>query len=176
MSPDSTPLALCQSCGYSLHPHDRFCPRCGRENDQTQDVEPIPHIRAESLSHWPVEPPADLAFTESHGLMLQALPSGSCLSHDLPNTLMLGRDLDPALEDALDLASLKAREHGVSRHHCLFQRSGIALTVIDLGSTNGTYLNGVRLTPHRLFTVSDGDHLVLGTLHLIVSFARLSGL
>ena len=34
----------------------------------------------------------------------------------------------------------------------------------DMGSTNGTFLNGCRLTPHKVYIVRDGDEIRLGNL------------
>jgi DNA-binding winged helix-turn-helix (wHTH) protein len=51
---------------------------------------------------------------------------------------------------------------GVSRHHARITLSGADATVEDLGSKNGTYVGGTRLTtPCRL---SDGDQIRLGSV------------
>lgn len=48
----------------------------------------------------------------------------------------------------------------VSRQHARLVRQGTAMVVEDLGSTNGTFVNGVRLSaPH---TLSNGDVIGLG--------------
>jgi hypothetical protein len=48
----------------------------------------------------------------------------------------------------------------VSRQHARLVRQGNAMVVEDLGSTNGTFVNGVRLTaPH---TLGNGDAVSLG--------------
>jgi pSer/pThr/pTyr-binding forkhead associated (FHA) protein len=52
----------------------------------------------------------------------------------------------------------------------LLRREGIRLAVNDLGSANGTYVNGQRLTSFQKHVVAHGDHLILGRLHLIISF------
>jgi hypothetical protein len=55
---------------------------------------------------------------------------------------------------------------GVSRHHARITLSGANATVEDLGSKNGTYLRGSRLTtPCNL---SDGDQIRLGSV--VVTF------
>lgn len=140
----------------------------------THDVEPPVPAMADTLSVWPKERAIEHEFTTEFGILLQALPSATCLTHPVPRVLMLGRDLHAELEDALDLAALNALTHGVSRHHCLLQRSGTSLVVIDLGSTNGTYLNNLHLHPHEPYRMADGDRLILGSLHMIVSFARFA--
>ncbi|HWL41830.1 MAG TPA: DUF3662 and FHA domain-containing protein [Ilumatobacter sp.] len=51
-----------------------------------------------------------------------------------------------------------------SRHHAVIQRAGSGFVVSDLGSTNGTYVNGQRLVAdHRL---TDGDTITVGTVAL----------
>ncbi len=44
---------------------------------------------------------------------------------------------------------------------------------MDLDSTNGTYLNGLRLSPHKVHSVAHGDSLTLGELHLTVSIRSI---
>lgn len=47
----------------------------------------------------------------------------------------------------------------VSRQHCEIRREGNKIAVKDLGSSNGTYLNSVRIQDSHL---SAGDELVVG--------------
>jgi pSer/pThr/pTyr-binding forkhead associated (FHA) protein len=52
----------------------------------------------------------------------------------------------------------------LSRHHVLVRRVGYGIEVMDLGSANGTYVNGTRVrapTPLR-----DGDVLRIGQISL----------
>ena len=46
--------------------------------------------------------------------------------------------------------------------------SRIRIVVVDLGSSNGTYLNGVRLSPHIETPVAHGDLIYLGKLKMQV--------
>lgn len=54
----------------------------------------------------------------------------------------------------------------VSRLHCQLSATGDALHVKDLGSTNGTFVNGKRITAAEL---QDGDRLAVGRFELKVS-------
>jgi pSer/pThr/pTyr-binding forkhead associated (FHA) protein len=54
----------------------------------------------------------------------------------------------------------------VSRVHCRLEALGDTLEVIDLKSTNGTYVNDRRVDRARL---TDGDRLRVGRLELLVS-------
>lgn len=49
----------------------------------------------------------------------------------------------------------------VSREHARLRRDGKVLEVRDLGSRNGTWVNGVRVSTHR---ARSGDEIAFGTL------------
>jgi len=57
----------------------------------------------------------------------------------------------------------------VSRRHCAVVAEGNGLTVEDLKSRNGTYVNGVRIAAK--VTAADGDMIRVGPLELKVSCA-----
>lgn len=56
----------------------------------------------------------------------------------------------------------------VSRLHCRLTAGATALEVVDLESTNGTFVNGERTTQTML---KDGDRLGVGRVDLIVERA-----
>lgn len=57
----------------------------------------------------------------------------------------------------------------VSRAHAEFRRSGDSFTIVDLGSLNGTYVNGERVNEARL---RGGDAIQVGRFHMVF---RMSG-
>lgn len=54
----------------------------------------------------------------------------------------------------------------VSREHARFSVDANGLSVTDLASTNGTYVNGTR---HEAGKLAEGDELMIGKFHLKVS-------
>lgn len=71
----------------------------------------------------------------------------------------------------LDLSPYDAYNKGVSRLHAAITREeDEALTLVDLGSVNHTFLNGEQLIPHRPRVLRDGDEIRLGELVLRVFF------
>lgn len=55
-------------------------------------------------------------------------------------------------------------DSNVSRHHSRISRSGSGFVIADLNSTNGTFVNGEKLTAdHRL---DDGDIITIGSVNL----------
>jgi len=53
---------------------------------------------------------------------------------------------------------------GVSRKHAVIEASASGFTLKDLGSQNGTYLNGERVDTHEL---ADGDRIVIGDAQIL---------
>ena len=50
-----------------------------------------------------------------------------------------------------------------SRRHAQIRREGLDVVLVDLGSTNGTKVNGVLVREHRLLP---GDTITIGTTTL----------
>lgn len=81
---------------------------------------------------------------------------------------ILGRsDSTSNYQPDIDLFTSQGLEKGVSRRHAALVRTRNTISVIDLGSINGTFLNDSRLEPHKPYTLQVGDELLLGTLALI---------
>jgi hypothetical protein len=59
----------------------------------------------------------------------------------------------------LDTCDVVIGDSGVSRRHAEIRREGDEWVVVDLGSTNGTEVNGKRLNRHRL---THGDRIIIG--------------
>jgi hypothetical protein len=65
----------------------------------------------------------------------------------------------------LDSNDLVVDGDGVSRVHAVLERFGDAWCVRDLGSRNGTFVNGARIIGER--ALHSGDEIVLGRLRLL---------
>lgn len=68
-------------------------------------------------------------------------------THELEDVTVIGRSRD---------ATLTMDHDGVSRIHCRLLKMPGGVEVQDAGSTNGTFVNGARVTSHVL---SDGDKI-----------------
>lgn len=112
-----------------------------------------------------------MAFPPGAALQLLLDPSGQALVLTLEESVIFGRATHrlPATVSAAVRACL-ARHPALSREHLMFRRHGRHAVVIDLKSSNGTYLNGQRLEPYCEHPLADGDRLRLATLRLTVRF------
>jgi two-component system cell cycle response regulator len=87
--------------------------------------------------------------------------SEACLvviyGHDLGKKYNLDRD--SLIIGRSSGADIRLEQEAVSRNHCKLVNTGDSVTVRDLGSTNGTYVNDQLVDEHRLH---DGDLLKIG--------------
>lgn len=82
----------------------------------------------------------------------------------------LGRDNSPQAPQELDLNDYGGREKGVSRVHAALRHDRHRVLLVDMGSTNGTRLNGSLLPANTPAAVEDGDEIRLGKLSITVNF------
>lgn len=112
-------------------------------------------------------------FDEQTQLILRMTDVGQIekvkLSRD--SAVVLGRtDPDTGKAPEVDLEPYDASELGVSRKHAQIEFQEGALRITDLGSVNGTFLNGFRLNAHQSRILRDGDEVRVGQLKLQVIF------
>src|SRR5262252_8403767 len=60
--------------------------------------------------------------------------------------------------------AVRLNDEGVSREHCQLVRDGEKVVLEDLGSTNGTFCNGMRVDRREL---SDGDKIMVGSTTIL---------
>lgn len=98
-------------------------------------------------------------------LLVRGLPERILLSETKPCTL--GRfDLDPSqiVGSLVNLSPYGADNRGVSRRHASLHVQQNKVYLTDIGSTNGTFVAGQRLTPHEPMLLHKGQDILLGRL------------
>ena len=144
---------FCTYCGHRNPDDARFCSNCGRplEGETTLSVSPI-----ESEDEVPTDvhvPAEDLQPGQALLVVRRGPNQGSTFLLDSELTTV-GRltDSDIFLDDVT-----------VSRKHAEFVRSGSEYTIRDVGSLNGTYVNGERVEQTEL---ASGDEVQIGKFKL----------
>ena len=161
-----------------------FCPVCKRKN--TTDVVLCIYCGASLEQISASIPPttekisgATIAFPKPPRIKTDALiPEGGIAIFLLDTTnpiairaldeFILGRVLEPSDDDIVDLTPYGAFSSGVSRRHAMVRRRKGNYEIIDLDSTNGTWVNEKRLTPTKAYALPSGSTIRIGQLRLQV--------
>jgi len=158
-------MKICPYCAHSNLEGVLFCEDCGESlgadggQTSTKQLE-----RATSQltgkSTW-----GTARFAREASIILHIRDANDPIVLTPADEMTLGR-ADPAStsKPSLDLTPFGAQEKGVSRMHATIRRGDDTLTLIDLGSVNGTHLNGQRLIPNQPRVLRDGDEIRLGKL------------
>lgn len=56
-----------------------------------------------------------------------------------------------------------------SRHHALIQKIKNAYFIKDENSTNGTFVNGIRIPSDKYVKLNPGDKITIGNMNLVIS-------
>jgi pSer/pThr/pTyr-binding forkhead associated (FHA) protein len=85
------------------------------------------------------------------------------------NEFTLGRVADgqPILPD-VDLSPYEAYAQGVSRLHAALKLNNQRVFITDLGSSNGTRVNGQKIMPNVDYPLNHGDVIALGKFKIQV--------
>jgi pSer/pThr/pTyr-binding forkhead associated (FHA) protein len=88
---------------------------------------------------------------------------------DIRRVTVLGR-ADPfsSFRPDVDFAPYSGMRLGISRRHALLYPDRTYLSLVDQHSTNGTWVNGERLSPGREHVLKDGDRVELGDFKFAV--------
>ncbi|MFB0536565.1 MAG: FHA domain-containing protein [Anaerolineae bacterium] len=129
-------MSACVACGVPLRPGAKFCPHCGCR----QPARPAPA---------PARPPTRVL--EPAKLVIR-WPGGHTQEQILhKDVVTIGRD--PASDIILAFPV-------VSRRHARLEKEGGIYKIVDLGSTNGTFVNGQRIKPAKV--LANGDIVRIG--------------
>ncbi len=168
-------MITCPNCKHESIDGAIFCPECGAHLVQidtrtTQTIQTNGMSSAKSAQQIIQTP----AITSKAWGTLHLIDSGQLITLDQRKEYTLGRvnEGQPITPD-IDLNPYRAFENGVSRLHAAIKQLENRTIIIDLGSSNGTYLNGIRLSPHVETPLQNGDMIALGKLKMQILLAYL---
>jgi hypothetical protein len=160
-APVTTP---CPACGASIS--GRFCEACGHDSALPTPLTPVPGAPVA----WIAVVTADREFYD------RVVDRGGPDTVDFPlffperritlqrDTALIGRhNRDQGVAPEIDLG-LQPADRGVSTQHAVLRVRDSGLTITDLGSTNGTSLNGSEdlLANGQESPLADGDRIHVG--------------
>lgn len=143
-------MKVCPTCRYPNREGYMFCEDCGEDLSLVESV------------HQSGEPPSQNRIAAIR-LWLPEADDEVLLQLDSRN--VVGRaDVDRLRQPDIDLNLYQAYEHGVSTLHAVIEHTDEGVQIVDIGSTNGTWVNGRRLVPNQLYPLSDDDEIRFGRL------------
>lgn len=168
-------MITCPNCKHQAIDGAIFCLECGAhlvqiETRATQTIQTNGMSSAKDAQHIAQAP----AITSKAWGTLHLIDSGQLIALNERKEYTLGRVNEGQLiTPDIDLNPYRAFENGVSRIHASIKRLENRTVLIDLASSNGTYLNGVRLSPHVETPLQNGDMIALGKLKMQILLAYL---
>lgn len=140
-------------------------------------VPPSPASRLDSTEVRAIRTAGTSVFEESMILRIE-IEGGAApivLKPEAKDMILGRRDPTTGAAPEVDLTSYAGYRMGVSRNHAALKLTDNQLNLWDMGSSNGTFLNGSRLSPHRPYPVRDGDEIRLGQMILRLFFQTGGG-
>lgn len=146
-----------------------FCSECGTQLVGKNDMI-TQHISTDGLQNVGKKPTGGIPEAQTMGdawANLHLLETGQMLPLTNRTEYTMGRTSEgqPIMPD-IDFSPFQAYAAGVSRLHAVIKRVDSNIIFMDLGSANGTYINGKRLVPNQEHTLSHGDIVALGKLKM----------
>ncbi|MBI4771953.1 MAG: FHA domain-containing protein [Chloroflexi bacterium] len=161
-------MIACPSCQTSCHIGAFFCPECGAR--LPQEGGQATHTFRSAGAPASAEQPPGNERAEAVAEVTLVLVKSSVRVPLSGAMCSIGRvDRAQAVLPEVDLNPYGGYQQGVSRLHATIQQDLESLTITDLASANGTFLNGRRLEPHRAYPLRQGDLLAFGKLEAVVS-------
>lgn len=152
--------AVCSHCGTSLKNDLAGVPttqRVERSFELTEEIK-------DQITKGHTPPSQGLSLF----LLSRVEPIALCIHEEF----VLGRGGISASEPMVDLTKFDAFAIGVSRRHAMIRATGDKYVLIDLNSSNGTWLNGLRLTPSKPYDLPNSAVIQLGRMALLVVYVK----
>jgi hypothetical protein len=166
-------MIICPNCQHQELPGALFCSECGTQLTYTEKLSTQSFKKAEKdlvggeqLSEK-IEPPTTQNIRSSSQISLYLIDLGKTINLGGRSEFTLGRITEgqPILPD-VDLTPYEAYSQGVSRLHAALKIVNRKVVVVDLGSSNGTRVNGEKILPNVDFPVKHGDIIALGRMKI----------
>lgn len=112
----------------------------------------------------------------SKGLVLINLENGQPIAIQKEKVFILGRVSAEikTREPLVDLTQFDALSLGISRVHLMIRQTKDGYQVMDLESSNGSWLENQRLVPKQSYPIESGDRIRIGRLNILVFYPRTS--
>ena len=172
-------MILCPNCQHKELPGALFCSECGTQlvSLDILNTRSIQRTTTDNLPSTTEIPEIPSRKAVVHGtipnISLHLIDSAQVIHLTERNEFTLGRAIEgqPILPD-VDMSPFDAFTLGVSRLHAALRIVNGEVVITDLGSSNGTRVNGQKIVPHVDYPISHGDVIALGKLKIQILIIR----
>lgn len=168
--------------------NEKFCPVCKNKNDRNAIIciycgaflaqHPSDSTATAKDGNDPMaasvvllKPPVDDPLIPEDGIAIYAAGTSQPVYLRFDKELIFGRKADDIPDDnLLDLTKLGGYQMGLSRRHAMIRRAEDGYEIMDLSSTNGSWLNDERLVPNKPYRLASGSQLRFGRMRLLILY------
>jgi hypothetical protein len=161
----------CYVCGHKNEPYVAECAECGALLRPAYDdaiTERLSQYVSPSVREGHFAP--DPSKVPDQTLAFFALGKAEPILTRASAEIILGRSVIGFPAPTIDLTAYGAQELGVSRQHAKITYVNGTYHLVDLDSTNGTWLNEEKLVSFKPRPVKSTDQIRLGQLRLFIFF------
>lgn len=165
-------IIICPNCQHRELSGALFCSECGAQliDVEIHSTSSIYRSQSDPLSPavQNIKGPGDTpSGSPEASVTLHLVEQGQFIPLAGRTEYTLGRVAEgqPILPD-VDLSPYEAYAQGVSRLHAAVKNINQRILIVDLGSSNGTRVNGQKITPNVDFPLNHGDLIALGKLKM----------
>jgi FHA domain len=172
---------FCPVCNYKNDPSATVCAYCESplENSQASSTTTLRvHRKKEETTVLPQMTEQDFKKTfqpREEGIAIYVNGYAEPIEIPKEREFTLGRHITGEVEQAfVDLKPFGGYESGVSRRHALIRRTDHGYEILDLGSSNGTWVSKKRLTPDKPYPLENGAEVYLGKLQIFLIYQEMA--
>ncbi|MFC1976179.1 protein kinase [Chloroflexota bacterium] len=134
-------------------------------DDRYQTMEAFSRALKQAERELSQMPPSEAAKPQEQKVRLTVTPGGQEILASGQSELIIGRAYKDKVPD-IDLGPYGGSKAGVSRRHSRMVCQKGEWSVEDLGSTNGTFVNGTKITPRQMVALKDDDLIRCGQIEM----------
>jgi len=179
---DSVSGKFCPVCKHKNEPDASVCAYCGSPLPEATDRQPAtmrvkhPQVKTKVLPGLTEETIQKAFKPPKEGIAIYVRDYAAPIEIRKEHEFALGRLLTGDSEqDFVNLKPYGGYENGVSRRHALVRHTADGYEILDLGSTNGTWMNKKRLIPEKPYPLRSGAQISLGRLQIFVIYQETAG-
>ena len=169
----------CPNCKNQELPGAYFCSECGTQLISLNFLgthvinKPVEETIVPKESTLTLINQQVMAKKKDPAISLYLVDTGKVIHLNDRKDFTLGRMIDgQSIVPDVDLSPYDAFAQGVSRMHAALRIMNGDVYGMDLGSSNGTRLNGQKIVPHVEYSLKHGDLFVLGKMKIQVLLIR----